>query len=135
MKKLFTVLVLAALAFSANAQFTPGRVLTAGELNTAIANPTITGGSINNAPIGQGTPAAGKFTTLQATTSITGNLNGSVGATVPNTGTFTAIRVTVTQTPVAASTTCATGAIVWDNSYLYVCVATNTWKRAALATW
>lgn len=25
--------------------------------------------------------------------------------------------------------------IAWDGSYLYVCTATDTWKRAALATW
>ena len=34
-------------------------------------NPTITGGSINSAPIGQTTPAAGSFTTLTAATPMT----------------------------------------------------------------
>jgi hypothetical protein len=24
---------------------------------------------------------------------------------------------------------------VWDASYIYVCVATDTWKRAAISTW
>ena len=27
------------------------------------------------------------------------------------------------------------GQIVWDSSYIYVCVATNSWKRANLAAW
>jgi len=38
----------------------------------------------------------------------------------------------VPTTPNAAG---AVGQIAWDNSYVYVCVATNTWKRASLATW
>lgn len=135
MQRLLFGLFAAVLALSAHAQFTPGGVLTAGDLNAAIASPTITGGTINNAPVGQGTPAAGKFTTLVATTSISGPFNGTIGATTPTTGVFTALRVTVTQTPITAATTCSTGALVWDASYLYVCIATNTWKRAALATW
>lgn len=28
-----------------------------------------------------------------------------------------------------------TGTMTWDNSYFYVCIATNSWKRAALTTW
>jgi metal-sulfur cluster biosynthetic enzyme len=28
-----------------------------------------------------------------------------------------------------------TGSISWDANYMYVCVATNTWKRTALTTW
>lgn len=27
------------------------------------------------------------------------------------------------------------GTIRYDSSYIYVCVANNTWKRAALSTW
>jgi hypothetical protein len=27
------------------------------------------------------------------------------------------------------------GTVVWDGDYIYVCVATNTWKRAAITTW
>ncbi|MBS0661374.1 MAG: hypothetical protein JSR82_24440 [Verrucomicrobia bacterium] len=42
---------------------------------------------------------------------------------------------TSTKTPASASDTGTTGEIAWDSSCLYVCVATNTWKRAALASW
>jgi len=28
-----------------------------------------------------------------------------------------------------------TGSIQWDESYLYVCIATNTWRRTLLDTW
>jgi hypothetical protein len=38
-------------------------------------------------------------------------------------------------TPASAAAACDQGQITYDSSYLYLCVATNTWKRAALATW
>lgn len=37
--------------------------------------------------------------------------------------------------PATASSTGRAGEIRYDSSYVYVCVATNTWKRAALSTW
>lgn len=37
--------------------------------------------------------------------------------------------------PATASSNGTTGQIVSDSSYIYVCVSTNTWKRAALNTW
>lgn len=39
------------------------------------------------------------------------------------------------STPASASATGTAGTILWDANYVYVCVATNTWKRAAIATW
>lgn len=50
------------------------------------------------------------------------------------TSTATAINI-ATQTPASASATGTQGDIAWDSSYIYVCTATNTWKRAAIATW
>ena len=41
----------------------------------------------------------------------------------------------VTNTPSSASDTGTTGMITWDSSYLYVCTATDTWKRVAISTW
>ena len=38
-------------------------------------------------------------------------------------------------TPATSSATGTTGTIAWDSSFLYCCVATNTWKRVAIATW
>ena len=40
-----------------------------------------------------------------------------------------------THTPASASATGTAGEIAWDASYLYVCTATDTWKRVALSTW
>jgi len=46
-----------------------------------------------------------------------------------------AIRIRSSQTPASAAATGTVGMICWDASYIYVCIATNTWKRAAIATW
>ncbi len=45
------------------------------------------------------------------------------------------IRVRTAKTPSSASDTGVTGQIAWDTSYVYVCTATNTWKRTAITTW
>ena len=37
--------------------------------------------------------------------------------------------------PATASSTGTAGDIRYDSGYVYICVATDTWKRAALATW
>lgn len=37
--------------------------------------------------------------------------------------------------PASASDTGTAGEVRWDASYLYICTATNTWKRVAIATW
>ena len=37
-------------------------------------------------------------------------------------------------TPSSSSAVCKQGSIEWDASFVYVCIATNTWKRATLAT-
>ena len=38
-------------------------------------------------------------------------------------------------TPASATATGTTGEIQWDSNYIYVCIATNTWKRVAISTW
>lgn len=45
------------------------------------------------------------------------------------------IRVRTAQTPASATASGNQGDIAWDAGYVYVCTATNTWKRAALASW
>ena len=39
------------------------------------------------------------------------------------------------KTPASASAAGEKGEIVFDSNYVYVCVDTDTWKRAALSTW
>lgn len=43
--------------------------------------------------------------------------------------------IVATKTPASAAATGVAGTIAWDANYVYVCTATNTWKRAAIATW
>lgn len=45
------------------------------------------------------------------------------------------IRLRTAQTPASASATGSQGQIAWDANYIYVCVATDTWKRVAISTW
>lgn len=40
-----------------------------------------------------------------------------------------------TKTPSSASDTGTAGTICWDADYIYICTATDTWKRVAIATW
>ena len=49
--------------------------------------------------------------------------------------TFNGQVALTTSTPASASATGVAGTITWDSSYIYVCTATNTWKRVAIATW
>lgn len=37
--------------------------------------------------------------------------------------------------PATAASAGAAGTITWDSGFVYVCTATDTWKRVAIATW
>lgn len=45
------------------------------------------------------------------------------------------INIATSQTPASAGAAGTAGDICWDADYIYVCTATNTWKRGAIATW
>jgi hypothetical protein len=45
------------------------------------------------------------------------------------------VRIATAKTPASASDIGTTGEICWDANYVYVCTATNTWKRSAISTW
>lgn len=60
------------------------------------------------------------------------NLGPTLTWTTVTTG---SLYVTTSVTPASATAACTTGRVVWDASFVYVCVATNTWVRATLATW
>jgi hypothetical protein len=119
----------------------------------------LNGGTIDGMTIGGAAAAAGTFTTLNATGggALTGtwtdlgsvttiDINGgaidgtTIGGAAAAAGTFTTLSVSgdllvATQTPASASATGTTGTITWDSDYIYVCTATDTWKRVAIATW
>lgn len=94
-----------------------------------------------------GGPASDTFlTTTQAIANLaaSGGPTGSVGPTGPSggptgatgaTGTTGSIGITGPTTPASSSAAGVAGTVVWDSGFIYVCVATNTWKRVAIATW
>lgn len=45
------------------------------------------------------------------------------------------VLVVESHIPASAGATGKAGSITWGNGFVYVCVATDTWQRAALATW
>lgn len=45
------------------------------------------------------------------------------------------IRVQQSRTPASANAPGNPGEIAWDENYVYVCVAKDTWKRSALSSW
>lgn len=52
-----------------------------------------------------------------------------------NVSIFAANLVISNTVPANSSSFGLAGTIARDSNYIYVCVATNTWKRAALSTW
>lgn len=48
---------------------------------------------------------------------------------------FGNVFVANTYVPTLANSTGDSGQVVWDSNYIYICVATNTWKRANVSTW
>jgi hypothetical protein len=64
--------------------------------------------------------------------------NVGVGTTAPTAKVDVSsdiLRLRTAKTPASAGATGNQGDICWDSGYLYICVATNTWKRAMLTTW
>jgi len=45
------------------------------------------------------------------------------------------INIATAKTPSSATDTGVAGQVCWDADYIYVCTATNTWKRTSIATW
>jgi hypothetical protein len=65
---------------------------------------------------------------------------GSTGPTGPTgtagaTGATGPLGITGPTAPTSATGPGTAGTVVWDSDYVYVCTATNTWKRVAIATW
>ena len=68
---------------------------------------------------------------------VTGSGRVGIGTSAPSEAldvNSDAIRIRTSQTPSSDSDTGTVGMICWDANYIYVCVATDTWKRATLAT-
>jgi hypothetical protein len=67
---------------------------------------------------------------------VNGTAMVSGAATFSSSVTATQFRLSALNTaPANASATGTLGEIRIDADYIYVCTATNTWKRTAIATW
>ena len=60
---------------------------------------------------------------------------GATSPTAPIDVAGNTIRIRTARTPASATATGSVGEVCWDESYLYICTATNTWRRIAHATW
>jgi len=103
--------------------------------------------SITAGPTGPTGPT-GAASTVTGPTGATGPSGGPTGPTGPTgpvstiagptgpTGPTGARGIDINAiTPASATATGTTGTVVWDANYIYVCIETNTWKRAAITTW
>lgn len=78
----------------------------------------------------------GTLSCTVAPTITTTETNGSVTISPNGTGVVSLSRMAqAASTPASATATGVAGQIVWDANFIYVCTATNTWKRVAIATW
>ena len=116
---------------------------------TAPAGPTgPTGPSGSTGPTGApGSASSTGATGATGPTGPSGGPTGPTGDTGPTgptgaastvtgpTGPTGARGITGPTTPDSATAIGTAGTVVWDSGYIYVCTATNTWKRAAISTW
>ncbi|WP_054955167.1 hypothetical protein [Paenibacillus dakarensis] len=66
------------------------------------------------------------------------NGNIGVGANDPDTKldiNGDKLRIREKYTPASSKASCSQGQMAWDDQYVYVCVAEDSWKRTELSTW
>jgi hypothetical protein len=77
--------------------------------------------------------------TTASTSTTTGALTVAGGAGIAGAlhvgGQINGLGAVQSGTPASAAATGTAGQIRWDADYIYVCTATNTWKRVAISTW
>jgi hypothetical protein len=69
--------------------------------------------------------------------SASGNPNATSWTMTPSVTSLSAgtLFETTTHTPSSHTDTGTTGQIAWDSGFIYVCIATNSWARVAIASW
>lgn len=72
---------------------------------------------------------------IASSSTTTGALTVSGGVGIAGATYIGGILNIATSTPASAAASGVAGTIAWDSSYIYICTATNTWKRVAIATW
>ena len=79
---------------------------------------------------------------VMQTLSVDGNIESTPAPTGPNhltnknyVDTQLASRTQITSVPSSATAAGTPGQIAYDSNYVYVCIATNTWRRSVHASW
>jgi hypothetical protein len=85
-------------------------------------------GSVIINPTASGVTASAKLLVGRASSTYTFDVNGSARVT-------SLFYSALSTTPASATAAGTTGEVRIDANYIYVCTGTNTWKRAAIATW
>jgi hypothetical protein len=85
-------------------------------------------GSVVINPTASGVTASAKLLVGRASSTFTFDVNGTARA---NQFYLSALNTA----PASATATGTTGEIRIDANFIYICTATNTWKRVAIATW
>jgi hypothetical protein len=97
-----------------------------GATNAASARTNLGGTTVGDAVFTATNAAAG------ATALGLGTTNSVTFSNVTSTGTLIIASPTV---PAATNSTGVKGQIAFTNNFLYICVASNTWRRIQLGTW
>lgn len=112
-----------------------------GYFSTSSYSPLIIGGSSSGGYLTlSSTSHATKGKIIFGSTSVYDEANGYLGINTTTPSTYfdlnsDKVRIRTAKTPSSANDTGNAGDICWDSDYIYICVATNTWKRAAISTW
>lgn len=61
--------------------------------------------------------------------------SGSPSVRTVNVSIFAANLALSNSVPANSTASGVAGTVRYDSSYIYICVASNTWKRAAISTW
>ena len=75
---------------------------------------------------------AGTYSNVQVDSYIRSGFSGTISGNLGVNGSFGFANVYV---PSLANSAGIAGQITWSANYIYICTATNTWKRANISTW
>jgi hypothetical protein len=75
---------------------------------------------------------ADSYSNVQVNSYLTSEFSGTINGNVGFAGGFGFANVGI---PSLANSAGTAGTVTWDSNYIYICTATNTWKRANIATW
>ena len=110
--------VLSTLNFQGNNDATTPELVVFGSVSTSIVDAS---DGTEDGKIDLKVQAAGTLTSMAAITAA----NVTLGSR----------PVLPTHTPASATAAGTAGEVAWDANYIYICTATNTWKRVAISTW